>query len=422
MTDGPDPRERLQARRQRLWRELLLGLLPALLMVVLLILVTRPAYDALTRGGTGWTPHVYQGLVQDVLQYRVARLDPAVSPARRRLLREIALSSAGNPRQFVLLREVEAQGPARLARVARALAQDTDAGAAQAVTESLALGSAAAEYSRTLGERYVRALTGLRWALVLAALFSGVVSMLLTTRALLLWRAERRAAEARERRLQEALSLASHELRRPLQALMLASDLLRGAQAPEQRQRLLGMIEDSAAQLASRADLTRLNDLYLDVVLRPEPVDLRDLAAPFASARVQVSAPAQPVVWSVDPARTRQMLENLVENALKYTDGPVEITLEPPRPPVSQGPRLQVRDHGPGMSAEQRARVFVPYERGPQGLKPGQGLGLALVRRYARAHGGDIHITHAPDGGLIMTLSFGTPSAGPIAPPRRRAT
>ncbi|MBZ9752930.1 HAMP domain-containing histidine kinase [Deinococcus sp. HMF7604] len=392
--------------RRRLARELGLALLPALLSLGLLVVVTRPAYDALIQTGGGWKPHAYQGLAQDVLQYQVARLNPQERPARRTLLRDIALSSAQNPQQFVLLAEIERQGEARLGVVERALRLDTDASVAQAVAESLALNSAAAEYSRELGLRSAQALSDLRRTLGVAALLSGLVSVLLILRALLLWRGERLRVERREARQREALSLASHELRRPLQALMLASDLLRQAQTPEERQHLLAMIEDSAGQLASRADLTRLNDLYLDVTLRPQRRDLRELTDRFASARVQVLNPPDPVVWAVDPGRVRQMLENLIENALKYTDSHVEVTLD-----VHAGaPRIRVRDFGAGMGPEERARVFLPYERGPRGLTAGQGLGLPLVRRYARAHGGDISMTQAAGGGLLLTLTFGQPA------------
>ncbi len=202
-------------------------------------------------------------------------------------------------------------------------------------------------------------------------------------------------------------------MRRPLQSLLLASDLLRHAETQEQRAHLLGLIEDGAAQLASRADLTRLNDLYLDVTLRPRSQDLRPLLERFAAPRVELSLPLEPLVWPVDGDRLRQIVENLIENALKYTDGPVEVTLRE----VGGQPEIMVRDHGPGLSTTLHGQVFLPYDQGPRGLRGGQGLGLPLVRRYARAHGGDVTLVTAPGRGLQATVRLGQPSGFPYDTP-----
>lgn len=256
-------------------REGILAVLPALLTVGLLLLATQPAYHTLLQGGNGWSPYAYQGLAQDVQAYQVARLDPSLSDEERRDIRDRALSSAQTPAQFKALDVVEGYGDARLAEVERLLREDTSASVAAAAREAIGLGAQAASYTGQTRAASLRALGDMRRALIFTAFATGLLSMLLTLRALLLWRAERDRRAHREARQREALSLASHELRRPLQALMLASDLLRHAETPEQRQHLLALIEDSATQLASRADLTRLNDLYLDVTLRVSRVDLR---------------------------------------------------------------------------------------------------------------------------------------------------
>lgn len=287
-----------------------------------------------------------------------------------------------------------------------------------AISEAIALSNVARDYGDYQRERYEHAFRNLRRALIGSAVFSGLLSLMLILRSLLLWRTDRLRAQQREERQREALNLASHEMRRPLQALLLSAEALRSARDEGLQQRLLTQIEDSAAQLASRADLTRLNDLYLDVTLRVHPTDLGELVRRFSSSRVHVTAPS-PIVWPVDANRVRQMLENLVENAVKYTQGTVEVTLDAP----GGAPRVQVRDHGPGMSDELRGRVFLPYERGPQSLGPGSGLGLPLVRRYARAHGGDVSLTHAPGGGLLITLTFGQAETRVAAPaPARKLT
>ena len=386
-------------------REGALAALPALLTVGLLLLATQPAYHTLLRSGTGWTPYAYQGLAQDVQTYQAARLDPALSGEERREVRDRALSSAQSPAQFTALGTVEGYGDARLGRIARLLREDTLASVADAAREAVRLNAQAGSYADETRVASLRALDEMRRALIVTACFTGLLSMLLTGRALLLWRAERDRRARREARQREALSLASHELRRPLQSLLLASDLLRQAETPGERQHLLSVIEDSATQLASRADLTRLNDLYLDVTLRVVRADLRPLLGRFAGERVEVRLPGGPVVWPADPNRVRQIVENLVENALKYTGGPVEVGLGL----CGAQPEITVRDRGPGLSPELRERVFLPYERGPRGLSGGQGLGLSLVRRYARAHGGDVTLHDAPGGGTLARVLLGEP-------------
>lgn len=394
-------------------REALLAALPALVTVALLLVATQPAYQTLLARGDGWSLYAYMGLAQDVQQYQVARLDPALDAAERRDIRDRALSSLHAPAQFAELRAVEQQGDARLSSIRALLEQDTPASVAAAARQAVQLNAQAENHANAQGQAYLDAFRSMRRALLFTALATGVLSMLLILRALGLWRSERERRARREARQREALSLASHELRRPLQALLLASDLLRQAETPEQRQQLLGMVEDSALQLANRADLSRLDDLYLDVTLRVAPTDLRRLAERFAGGRVQVRLPAQPVIWPVDPGRVRQILENLVENALKYSAGPVEVTVEVPVEAADEGtpnlPRITVRDHGPGIPADQRAQMFLPFERGPQGLTPGQGLGLSLARRYARAHGGDVTLEDAPGGGTLARVTLGQP-------------
>lgn len=404
--DASAQKLRLQVPRSVLVREFALAVLPALLTITLLTVATLPAYRTLMVNGGGWAPYAYQGLVQDVQAYQVARFDPHMSAAERRDIRDRALSSTQNPAQFAGLSQIEAMGEARLGQVDRLLRQDTNAAVAQSVREAVELSAQAGNYANNASLQNIRTLNFMRTALLGTALLTGLLSMLLITRALWLWRQERERRARREARQREALSLASHELRRPLQQLLLASDLLRQAETPEMRQSLLAQIEDSAAQIANRADLTRLNDLYLDVTLRVSKSDLVPLLKQFAGKRVRVQLPQGPLVWPVDASRLRQIIENLLENALKYTGGPVEITLSL----VAGQPDIQVRDYGPGLSEELRHKVFLPYERGPQGLGQGQGLGLSLVRRYARAHGGDVTLETPPDGeGTLAHVRLGLP-------------
>ncbi|KQR08868.1 histidine kinase [Deinococcus sp. Leaf326] len=368
------------------------------------MLVSLPSFRPERFGARQWT-YPYQGLAQDVQAYQVARLQPGLSPGERDDIRDRALSSSANQDQFRLLDSVQSFGEARLAHVDALLRRGTDAAVAAAATEAIGLNVQATMYASSLSTQNVQVVTVLRQALIWTAVLTGLLSVLLIVRALWLWQQERDRLAAREARQREALRLASHELRRPLQQLLLATDLLRQAGTVAERQQLLALVEDSVTQLASRADLTRLNELYLDVNLQLAPRDLGPLLRAFAGIRVAVEVPPAPLTWLVDANRLRQTVENLVENALKYTDGPVEVSLRS----VEGRPQILVRDHGEGMSPEMRARAFLAYERGPQGLINGDGLGLSLVRRYARAHGGDVTLEDAEGGGTLARLTLGIP-------------
>ena len=395
---------RFRVSRAAVLREALLAALPLMLTAALLVLVNLPAFRPERFVVRPWT-YAYQGLVQDVQAYQVARLQPGLSPAEREDVRERALSSSGNQKQFRRLSSVQSYGEARLDHVDALLLRDTDASVAAAATEAIGLNVQAALHAAALSRQNIELVSLLRQALIWTAVLTGLLSVLLIVRALWLWQQERDRLSAREARQREALRLASHELRRPLQQLLLATDLLRQAGTVAERQYLLALVEDSVTQLASRADLTRLNELYLDVNLRLAPRDLGSLLRAFAGLRVGVEVPPAPLVWLVDTNRLRQTVENLVENALKYTAGPVEVSLLE----VGGRPQILVRDHGEGLSPEMRARAFLAYERGPQGLIEGEGLGLSLARRYARAHGGDVILEDAPGGGTLARLTLGVP-------------
>lgn len=419
----------MQGRLQRNWlglaglprrvlrREVSLLLLPALISVTLLLFATQPAYRTLTHHVTGWRPYAYQTLVQDIQADLSTRLDASHSAQDRRAAHERARAGPEYPAQFPALEAVEAYGDARLADVGRALRRDTLEGHRQAVAVALQLNAQAQMYAQDLNARTLSSVQDLQQVLLLSSGVTGLLSMLLTARALLLWRLERERRARREARQREALSLANHELRRPLQALLLIGELLRHTDEPGRREELLDLLDDQVTQLDYRSDLTRLNDLYLDVTLRVSRTDLTELVERCREPRVTVQAPAGPLLWPADPDRVRQVLENLIENALRYATGTVEVSLRS----VAGAPEFTVRDHGPGLDEALFERVFLPYERGPRGLSEGHGLGLPLVRRYARAHGGDVSLHNAPDGGLMVTVRLGQPSALLTEPARTSA-
>src|SRR5690606_607124 len=106
-----------------------------------------------------------------------------------------------------------------------------------------------------------------------------------------------------------------------------------------------------------------------------------------------------------DETKIKQILINLLHNAVKYTPrGTVAVRVE--REPEG-GVRILVIDSGPGIPEEWRERIFEPFERlhlNEPGEQKGLGLGLAVVRTYARAHGGDVTVEDAPGGGSCFIV------------------
>src|SRR5439155_19333462 len=121
------------------------------------------------------------------------------------------------------------------------------------------------------------------------------------------------------------------------------------------------------------------------------------------AAPVEVVAPG-PVVGRWDRSRLEQVVANLVSNACKYGDGkPIEVRVE-----AHDGrARLRVRDGGLGISREDRARIFQPFERaGGRDRAPGLGLGLYVVRKIVEAHGGRIELESEPGSGSTFTVEL----------------
>ncbi|HWW44055.1 MAG TPA: sensor histidine kinase, partial [Acidimicrobiia bacterium] len=107
----------------------------------------------------------------------------------------------------------------------------------------------------------------------------------------------------------------------------------------------------------------------------------------------------EPTILAGVPARLERAVSNLIDNAIKYSPPgePVEIRL--------QGKELVVRDHGPGIAAEDLPYVFDRFYRAVAVRSlPGSGLGLSIVRDAAQAAGGEVTAANAPDGGAVFTL------------------
>lgn len=392
--------------------DLLMAVIPLALTVLLLMSGFTPILRTLSDPNTTWTGFQYQALINRLTAYTLAELSPGTSAAQLAHLREQAQSSLHNRAEFTAITAVEQIGPARLTRVdaffelalsetnRRQRLSDLNS----AIQEAELLNAQSHEQIHKVQELHAGQLTKLRLVLLLGAALSGLLSAALIWRSLKLWRGEQRALDGQR----ELLSLASHELRRPLQSLMLATDLLRTAATPEDQLRYLGVVETSAAQLASRADLDHLEAMYERIDLALQPVDLTGLLLEFRGPRTDVQVPPQPLWMSGDPARLRQIIENLHENALRYSSGPVFLSLHP----GASGPEIQVLDRGPGVDPDDVERLFLPRQRGHHQEAhgrdahgtPGRGLGLTIARRLARAHGAELTLRPAEGGGTLAAL------------------
>ncbi len=217
------------------------------------------------------------------------------------------------------------------------------------------------------------------------------------------------AALERSRLAQRQLiSDASHELRTPLTSVQANLDALAVGErlGPAERDRVVGAAQ---AQLHELTVLVGdLADLSRTEVEQIELEDVRlDLAVAGAVTRARLHSPActfsleaEPCLVRATPARLDRAVANLLDNACKWDPGgQVEVT-------VATG-RVEVRDHGPGIDAEDLPRVFDRFYRAAAARgRPGSGLGLAIVRQFAESHGGTVHAANDPDGGARLTIEL----------------
>lgn len=227
------------------------------------------------------------------------------------------------------------------------------------------------------------------------------------------------AAFAQQRRF---LADAAHELRTPLTSVRADLDALRThpEMDPAEREAALRAAERESARMGRLVDdLLALARADAGPFLRPQPVALDDLvldvmraAEPLANgARLDIGDWDQ-VALVADPDRVRQALLNLIDNALRHSPAGGTVTVGLAR--GDGAARISVRDEGPGISAEHLPRIFDRFYRADAArdrAAGGAGLGLAIAREIAEAHGGRIEVVSAPGAGSTFTLELPLPSA-----------
>jgi signal transduction histidine kinase len=238
-----------------------------------------------------------------------------------------------------------------------------------------------------------------------------------------------RAYDAERRRVDEFgrlsrlradfVSLVSHELRSPMAAVIGAARTLQDRWrllTVAQRESFLALIGDETTRLAALvADVLDTSRLEAGTFsYRFENVDLGRLvaeaveAATFAQQEVPVAASVNGKLPAIrgDRVRLRQVLGNLIDNAVKYSPEKGEVRVSAV---ASNGVvRIAVRDDGPGIPRDQQELIFEKFGRAEVsgGSKPGSGLGLFIARSIAEAHGGALEVASTPATGTTFTLTL----------------
>ena len=205
--------------------------------------------------------------------------------------------------------------------------------------------------------------------------------------------------------------MVSHELRTPLAVIVGGVKTLKNQghrMTSEDREQLVEAVIQRSEQLRGLVEdllqTTRELKLQLAMVDLAEVVSEAVAGIRAAEPRLGISCDAPgPVPVVADVNRLRQVVDNLLTNAVKYAPGSsvrVEAHIE------GDVAVLAVTDQGPGMNEEQAARAFEPFYQGVQPTGSGVGLGLHITRRIVEAHGGTIRIDSRPGQGTTIRLTL----------------
>jgi signal transduction histidine kinase len=240
-------------------------------------------------------------------------------------------------------------------------------------------------------------------------------------------RGEGAAASARD----EYLQLLWHELRNPLVGISAAATVL-SKQLPDgsvEAQRAAAIAGEASHMLALLQEVTEIAEIetgrlrsvlvptdlvaLVRTALRTQHLGDHELSLIGDDIDVEVLA---------DDRRIRQVIANLLANAVAYSPPgtAIEVRLEPSADPGAA--RVSVRDHGPGIPPHERARLFTKFARlsTAEGTR-GTGLGLYICRELVRDHGGELRAEFPPDGGSMFSFALQAVSQSAAVPAARRA-
>jgi two-component system OmpR family sensor kinase len=233
--------------------------------------------------------------------------------------------------------------------------------------------------------------------------------------------AERTESNSRLRRF---IADASHELRTPLTSIRGYSEMLRrgAGDSPTDAELARRRIEEESVRMSTLVDdMLLIARLDQGRPLERKPVDLQVIAADAADdaravapqRQVMLTAPGSVVVEG-DDLRLRQVVGNLVRNALVHT--PQQTAIEISVSTVNGTGRMSVIDHGPGLQAKEMERIFEPFYRADPSRsrdRGGAGLGLSIVSAVVSAHGGKVNVKETSGGGVTFEVDLPLASSSP---------
>jgi two-component system sensor histidine kinase BaeS len=215
----------------------------------------------------------------------------------------------------------------------------------------------------------------------------------------------------------------AHELRTPLMILSsqleamedgvldLGPDSIRSLQ--EETRRMSKLVADLEVLASADAAHFTLQKEQVDLAVLVAAV-AGDFAQLFQAEAVQLETQLEPAIVEGDPGRLRQILGNLLANALKFTPrgGRVRVRL------VREVSRavMNVSDSGPGIPQSELDRVFERFFRGHGGAAGGSGIGLTVVRELVAAHGGEVSAANSGDGGAVFTVTLPLAAGNRVEP------
>jgi two-component system, sensor histidine kinase and response regulator len=220
------------------------------------------------------------------------------------------------------------------------------------------------------------------------------------------------------------LGMAAHDLRNPLASIRGLTEFLRdgvvGNLTAEQldlintihdaSQSMLEMVNELLDVATIESGELKLNLVAHDLVeLVAKSVMLMNMEAAKKRTRVQVESATEHLVFSIDPAKMKQVVDNLLSNAVKYSPPGSTVTVVIEDDAAHASCRLSVRDEGPGIPADERDKLFKDFGRlsvQPTGGEKSTGLGLAICRKIVEAHGGTIDANNLPTRGCEFRVTL----------------
>jgi two-component system heavy metal sensor histidine kinase CusS len=221
-------------------------------------------------------------------------------------------------------------------------------------------------------------------------------------------------------RMQRFSANAAHELRTPLNALRSRLEVtLEQPRSADEYRKILGETAEEVASLSdsvhamlrlAQSEAGLAPEHRVPVPIAPLLEEVVDFFGPLAEEQGLALERGRfdDATVSGEPAWLRQAIANLVDNAIRYTPEGGRIEVSAQREPNGRTISIAVADTGPGIEAAELERIFEPFHRvrGEAAAGPGAGIGLALVREIARAHGGDVSVASAPGRGSRFSVQL----------------